>query len=300
MNIDRIMMRLATLVAAVSICGSSATFLLAAIDYSSIGSNYSQNFDSLAATDIGHSWTNDSTVAGWSLFRVNSGSDSAPISISSYDATDGTADSGRFYSFGAANNPDRALGAIGHLQFGNPGDQANGVGTGATDGWIAVSFANSTGSALNQVTVGYDGEQWRDAGDNEPPAAQTMTFEYGIGSTFASVTWTAPGGSFDFASPVFTTTTGAVDGNTTGRVSDLGGAITDLDWQPGSVLWLRWVERNDLGIDHGMAIDNFSFAAGLTAIPEPAAFVFVALVCGMATFAVVMRRIVAFSRSGRS
>jgi hypothetical protein len=294
------MIRLTTLVAAISICGSSATFLLAAIDYSSIGSSYSQSFDTLAATDIGHSWTNDSTIPGWSLFRVTTGTDSTPFSMSQYDATDGSAGTGRFYSFGATGDGDRALGAIGGGNFGNEGDRATGIGVGAAGGWIAVSLMNSTGSALSQIMVGYDGEQWRDAGDNEPPSAQTMTFEYGLGSSFASVAWTAPGGSFDFISPVFTTTAGPVDGNTAGRVSDLGGTIADLDWQAGSLLWLRWVERNDPAFDHGMGIDNFSFAAGLTAIPEPGAFLFVALVCGMASFAVGVRRIVAFSRSRRS
>jgi hypothetical protein len=59
------------------------------------------------------------------------------------------------------------------------------------------------------------------------------------------------------------------------------------------------VERNDLGLDHGMAIDNFSFAAGLTAVPEPGAFLFVALVCGMTTFAIGMGRIVAYAQSAR-
>ncbi|HEY3395027.1 MAG TPA: hypothetical protein VGK58_20150 [Lacipirellulaceae bacterium] len=294
------MMRLATLVAAVSICGSSATLLLAALDYSSIGSNYVQNFDSLAATGIGHSWTNDSTIPGWSLFRVTAGADSTPFPMSAYDATDGSAGAGRFYSFGATDDGDRSLGAIGGGNFGNTGDQATGVGLGAADGWIALSLMNSTGSVLNQVTVGYDGEQWRDAGDNEPPAAQTMTFEYGFGSTFASVTWTAPGGSFDFTSPVFTTTDGPVAGNTAGRVSDLGGTITDLDWQAGSVLWLRWVERNDPGLDHGMGIDNFSFAAGATAIPEPSAFLLHGAVGGMATIAVAVQRILRISRRGRN
>jgi hypothetical protein len=300
-NFDRIMMRLATLLVAISICGFSATFAFAAIDYSSIGSNYVQNFDSLAATGGGESnWTNDSTIPGWSLFRVTAGADPTPFAMTAYDATDGSAGAGRFYSFGATDDGDRALGAIGGPNFGYTGDQATGVGVGAADGWIAISLLNSTGSALSQITVGYDGEQWRDAGDNEPPAAQTMTFEYGFGSTFASVAWTAPGGSFDFTSPVFTTTDGPVAGNTAGRVSDLGGTITNVDWQAGSVLWLRWVERNDLGLDHGMAVDNFSFAAGLAAIPEPGAFLFVALACGMTTFAVGMGRIVAYARCRRN
>ena len=54
-------------------------------------------------------------------------------------------------------------------------------------GWLAASFTNGTGVEVNQITVAYDGEQWRDAGDNEPPYAQTMEFQYGLGSDFSSV-----------------------------------------------------------------------------------------------------------------
>jgi hypothetical protein len=42
----------------------------------------------------------------------------------------------------------------------------------------------------------------------------------------------------------------------------------------GDTLWIRWVERNDNGNDHGLAIDDFSFSASRSVtpgvIPEPA------------------------------
>ena len=158
---------------------------LAAFQYSSPGGTYSQNFDSLAATGTDHDWVNDSTIRGWSLFRVTSATNPTPMPLTLYDASSGSDDSGRFYSFGTG--ADRALGGIGNANFGYPGDQATSVLVGASAGWIALSITNATGLALDKFTLRYDGEQWRDAGDNEPPYAQTMEFQYGFGNTFATV-----------------------------------------------------------------------------------------------------------------
>jgi hypothetical protein len=265
-----------------------ASTLFAAIDYSAIGSTYSQNFNSLAATGTDHDWANDSTLPGWYLFRVTSGTNSTPVPMAFYDASDGSATNGRFYSFGA--NSDRALGGIGSGAFGYPGDRATTLAANQSAGWIAASITNSTGTPLTKFTLAYDGEQWSDAGDNEPPYAQTMQFEYGVGTNFSTVSsWTAPGGIFNFTSPVFTTTAGPVDGNAAGRVAGLGGTITDLSWLPGTTLWLRWVERNDSGLDHALAIDNLSFSAGLSAVPEASALAFGSLLCGLMTLAVGVR-----------
>jgi hypothetical protein len=73
-----------------------------------------------------------------------------------YDSSNDSADDGRFYSFGAAT--DRALGTIGHAIFGYPGDRATNVLPNTTDGWLAASFANSTGISWSRFTVAFDGE----------------------------------------------------------------------------------------------------------------------------------------------
>ena len=245
----------------------------AAIAYSSAGSTYSQNFDSLASSGTDFAWTNDppaSAFTGWSLFRVTSNTDATPVAMHFYDTSNGSASSGRFYSFGT--NADRALGGLGSGNFGYFGDAA-GVGFGKPAGWIAASFSNNTGTQLTQFTVKYDGEQWSDAGDNEPPYAQTMKLEYGFGTSFSSVSiWTAPGSSFNFTSPVFTTNAVAIDGNNAGRVANLGGTVSSLAWQAGQTLWIRWTEQNDAGNDAAMAIDNFSFSGNLAVVPEAGAF----------------------------
>lgn len=266
----------------------------AALNYSSIGSTYNQSFDGLvnSGTDVG--WTNDATLAGWHLYRVPTSASLSPaVAIDLYDAGDGSSDSGRFYSFGAASSSERALGAIGSgslASFGGSGI----LGNGALIGWIAVALTNNTGSELSQFTANFAGEQWRDAG-NDPAAAQTMTFEYGYGSSFDGVTtWNSPGGSFDWSSPVQTSLVGeAVNGNTAGRIAGLGGTIAGQGWTDGTTLWLRWVERNDSGLDHGLAVDDFSFTATTNAIPEPGAVLFGGVVCVVIGLARAGRRLLA-------
>jgi hypothetical protein len=276
-----------TAIGVAGICVSAACGLptLAALDYSSIGAAYHQNFNSLASAGTGITWTNDytdpssATLPGWNLFRVTAPNNFGAVAFTLYDTNAGNGDAGRFYSFGDALDGDRALGGVGHNNFGHPFNFAS-VPNNSLNGWIAVSFVNDAPLALTQFTVGYAGEQWRDGGNFGPPefpAPQTTVFEYGFGSDFDAVTWTTPGGNFDFTSPIYDTPDAPVDGNADGRVNDLGGTISDVNWTPGETLWLRWVEWNDAAVDHGLAIDDFSFSA-TAAIPEPSAAVFVSAV----------------------
>jgi len=98
-----------------------------------------------------------------------------------------------------------------------------------------------------------------------------MVLQYGFAATYAGVTtWNIPGGTFNFTSPV-TVNTGsgaAVDGNVAGKVTGRGGTISSLTWNNGDTLWVRWVENNDAGNDHGLAIDTFSLTA-TAIVPEP-------------------------------
>lgn len=237
---------------------------------------YSQNFNSLASAGTGNAFTNDSTIAGWSLFRQP-----APgTAMTTYNAGTGSSNTGAIYSFGTAAD-DRALGgtASGGAVFGSPA-------AGSVAAWIAVAFTNNTGETLDSITIGFDGEQWRDGGA-PTPVAQTMVLQWGIGTAFTDVTtWNTPGGAFNWSSPVTanTTTGAAVDGNVAGLVADRGGEISDLNLADGSTLWFRWIENNDTGNDHGLAIDNFEVTA--VAVPEPAA----ALLGSLGLLALLFRR----------
>jgi len=244
---------------ALSVTGAAAP-AHAAILINSGGQVYAQNFDTLTTTAaLGQTWLNDSTLSGWNLFRQP-----APgTALTTYGGGTGSSLTGSFFSFGALASPERALGGLGSagVYFGSPA-------TGNIAGWIAAAFMNSSGLALDGFSLAFDGEQWRNGG-NTSLAAQTMVFEYGFGSTFSGVgSWLQPGGVFDWTSTVNTATAGLVDGNAAGLVSNRGGTINDT-WNANDTLWLRWVERNDISNDHGLAIDNLSFTAG-QAIPEPA------------------------------
>lgn len=202
---------------------------------------YLQNFDTLPVTGATNAWMNESTLAGWSLFS-NTG-----VAVTNLRADTGSSNTGAMYSYGAANATERALGA---------------VASGSFVGHIVLALTNNSGSTLNSFTLSYSGEQWRNGGNAN---AQSLALEYGFGATYATTTFTALAG-FGFTSPVVGATAAAVDGNTAGLLSNLGGVV-GTQWAVGDTLWLRWVDLNDTGNDHGLAIDNLSLS--VTAVPEP-------------------------------
>lgn len=205
---------------------------------------YSQDFNGLANTGTAIAWSNNATLTGWHLFNKT------PSAITTYEQGTGSSTAGAFLSYGSAASTERSLGGLasGGAYFGSPA-------SGTVAGWIAVGFTNNTGSTITSFNIAFDGEQWRNGGNT---TAQSMVLEHGIGASFTTVsTWTAPGGNFDWASPIATSTPAAVDGNVAGKVTGKGGVISGLTWTTGSTLWIRWIENNDAGNDHGLAIDDF-------------------------------------------
>ncbi|MBO0350130.1 putative Ig domain-containing protein, partial [Phormidium pseudopriestleyi FRX01] len=208
---------------------------------------YFQDFDSLPTNGTNHPWTNHSTLPGWYLFRQPE----PGIEVLTYDANHGVSNKGSFYSYGLTDDSDRALGGLGSggAYFGNPP-------TGTIAGWIAFAATNTTGLPINSITLNFDGEQWRSGANT---TLQTMVLEYGVGATFDTVTtWTNPEGNFDFTSPFALETADEINGNTEGLLANLGETIHNLTWDNNQTLWIRWIHLNDLGNDHGLAIDNFS------------------------------------------
>lgn len=251
-----------------------AAELQAAIPIASPVTTYSQSFDTLssAASSIGP-WANNSTLAGWSLF-ISTGA--SPTTLAS---NNGNTSTGSFISLGANGSSDRALGGLGSsgTYFGSPA-------AGNVAGYIALALENTSGVVFDSFTLSFRGEQWRNGGN---ASAQTMVFEYGFGTTFASVaTWTQPGGLFNFTSPTVGALGATLDGNAVANsVNGLGGTQAVV-WVPGQTLWLRWIERNDLGNDHALAIDDLAFS--VSAVPEPSAYAL--LMAGLAAVGFVVRR----------
>ncbi len=230
--------------------------------------SYTQTFDTLASSGNTNAWSNDSTIAGWSLFKTT-----PSTAVTSYIADIGSSNAGGIHSYGTT--AERALGSIGSTSF--------------TVGWIAVAFQNTSADTFSGFNISFQGEQWRDGGA-ATPVAHKMVLEYGFGASFDTVsTWTAPGGSFDWSSPVIDnkTTGAAVDGNVAGKVSGLGGTIA-TPWATNDTLWVRWVEKNDAGNDHGLAIDNVSLTVVTAAVPEPSSYAM--LLAGLCAMGFIAKR----------
>jgi predicted extracellular nuclease/phosphodiesterase/alkaline phosphatase D-like protein len=219
---------------------------------------YAQNFNSLATAGTSVEWTNDVTLPGWFLFRQLGTASSA---ITTYAANSGSSATGAFVSYGSTGSGERALGGLGSggAYFGSPSG-------GSVAGWLALALTNASGSAIQTLKLSFTGEQWRNGGNT---TVQTMVLQRGYGSSFDQVgSWLTPGGTFNWSSPVAIASAAAVDGNSLGRVSGRGGELdlSSTPWGPGATLWLRWVETNDTGNDHGLAIDDLVIQAVLAPV----------------------------------
>jgi hypothetical protein len=249
------------------------------IDYTSAGSVYTQNFDSLpnpgttsmnannpvTINGITYSLANPydfafpvaasgnrgglgiSAMAGWYGYGV---------SASQFGATYGDQTTGGQISFGPANGSNRALGLL---------------ATSSTKGTaFGVRFLNGTAMTLSQMNLQFTGEVWRQS--NVP---KTLQFYYFIDPTGTA---TFPGNATAFipalnvSIPTVAADSGgvAVDGtsplNQT-NLSVLNQTITN--WPPGAALWLIWQMTDDTGKAQGLGIDNLSFSASVTTPAMP-------------------------------
>lgn len=253
------------------------------------GLTYSQNFDSLsnqttAAIGTTVSWTDNATVgvAGWyasRAFTAGTTSVFGPYAYTGYRVADGTANNGTLNSYGIAgvnSVDDRALGS---LVSGTPKTNIFGL-----------RVQNDTASAVDTVTLSYAGEQWRNGGNT---AVQKLAFSYRIsGSPFTSpiatdaVGWTAFG-TLDFLSPTVGAVAAALDGNAAANRTLFSGVLlTGVTLNPGEEIFFRWLDIDDSGSDHALAVDDFAVSFSSVTVPEPA----VATIGGLAALAVVMRR----------
>jgi len=250
--------------------------LHAAISYTTVGSPYTQNFDSLPTTpenaSLGNTpagWTDDNASPGVGNFSIEGWYLYHPIAVTeggfSGTATGnhrmrigaGTANTGAFMSYGASASTERALGTL----------ASNTLEAAGASQYIALRLTNNTGVTLGQFTLQYTGEQWRDGGA-ATPVAQTLSFGYAVTTaapTNIGALTTTPVASLNFTSPVFVNTGSgaAVDGNANNSV--ISATVAGFTWNPGEDLWLRWNDVNDAGNDHAFALDDLTFSANLPA-----------------------------------
>lgn len=205
---------------------------------------YNQNFDFLTTVDFG--LVDNVTQTGVYAFRASV----VPPGPNTFDAETGTDNTGEFNNYGAAGNTDRAMGSL--------------TSGGASQLQYGVRFRNNTGVTITSVQVSYTGEQWRVANIN----AQTLGFAYRQAATVDDLTtgtYTGVAG-LNFVSPTLSASAGALNGN------DSANRVTynvsfNVIIPPGEEIMIRWIDTDDSGSDHGLAIDDLTlvFRAGSTA-----------------------------------
>lgn len=209
--------------------------------------NYTQNFNGLANTGSGNTFTNNSTITGWYANQT------------SYEADDGTGNTNGLYSYGSVGQVDRALGSIAANQAGvNPVQ-------------YGVQIFNNTTDTFTKIDISFVGEQWRNAGGNRP---NTITFDWLLTNSNANQL-TAAGytaaPSLDWSAPTVGPPASSMDGNLpANQVPKSASFLNTIVFQPGQYLWLRWTDVDDQNPDCGLAIDTFGFSAS---VPEPAVMV---------------------------
>ena len=174
-------------ISAVSTCALLLLFsgeLRAAVSYTTAGSNYTQNFDSLPTTPQNASlettipWIDDSTssatntsIPGWYLYHtVTQTAEGGTNDHQRMRIGAGTANTGAFMSWGSSAATDRALGDL----------TSNTIG----ESFYGLRLTNNTGTTLGQMTLQYTAEQWRNGGHTTATSvAQSVTFGYAVTSS---------------------------------------------------------------------------------------------------------------------
>jgi uncharacterized protein len=205
------------------------------ISLPTLGSAYTQNFDTLANTGS----TNNLTINGWYLNETGSSS----ANNGQYNAGTGSGTGGDVYSFGAAASTERAFGTL----F-----------SGTLTPTIGAQFTNNTGDTVTSLDISYIGEMWR-AGVTNRNAADRLDFQLSTDATSLTTGTWVDYNSLDFNSPNINATAGALNGNSSGNQTAVSFSITGLSIPNGASFWIRWNEFDIApGADDGLAVDTFS------------------------------------------
>jgi endonuclease/exonuclease/phosphatase family metal-dependent hydrolase len=201
--------------------------------------SYTQRFDSLATSGTSNPWQNNSTLPGWYAQKT------VGSAITTYRADDGASSAPALCSFGSSGSTNRALGSVvsplsGSIAYG-------------------IRFTNNTDSIRSNITVFVTGEQWRDGGTL---ATQALAFSWQASDSPITNLFTGAWTDFnalDFASPVAGGAAATLNGHlaTNRQVFD-GIRLDGVEVLPGQELFLRWLDIDDAGSDHGLGIDDLT------------------------------------------
>jgi hypothetical protein len=202
---------------------AGAMTLTSSISLTTLGTNFTQDFNTLAT-----SGTSSSLPSGWYL------SETGGANI--YTAGTGSSATADAYSFGSTASSDRSLGSLVSNSY---------------SASYGAKFTNNTGEVINNLFISFLGETWRVA-----VASRTdqLDFQYSLNATSLSTgTWT------DFNDLDYVNSSQSVTGSASLQQStNISNVLTGLNISNGSSFWIRWSDLNISGNDDGMGIDDFS------------------------------------------
>jgi hypothetical protein len=199
------------------------------------GVNFTENFNTLAATG-----SNQLPLGSEFAFAESPGN-------LTYTADDGSNSVGDTYSYGTTGSSDRAFGEI---------TSATVVTT------IGACFTNNTNHAITSLIIGYTGEEWRlgvaDA------TVDRLDFQISTNATSLNSGTYLNVDALDFTTPA-NSGAGAKNGNAAAnRTVFAPFAITPASpIQPEQTFYIRWLSTNISGANDGLAIDDFSIGTTL-------------------------------------
>ena len=234
-------MRLLQLVSV--LCAALALHTIASAQTVSFtGSPLSQNFDSMGAAGT-------NTPAGWFVASNAATVINYTTNVTVSAGAIAPAGAIRGFNLGTSNTTERALG----------------TGPTGVNRYMEARIRNNSIFGIDTITVSYDGEQWRNGNNSLATNANRLVLQYSTDGT----NYVDMGGAFNFAQLQDAPINTALDGNAAAnRTAGIGGLYTPAGVvQPGSTLFLRWFDNNELQTDPVLAIDNFSFSATTISVP---------------------------------
>lgn len=194
---------------------------------------YTQYFNTLdTATSSGSS----NLPEGWHIYETGSSANNL------YRGGNGSLPNGDFYSFGKANNTQRALGSL------CAGSIKKAI--------YGVRFQNNSGISLNSFEIGFKEEQWR-SGDTVN-ISDSVKFYYSLNATGvndSNATWVEVPALL-MKSLVTNQNAVALNGDNIASVKYA--FIKNLNIPANSQVSFKWFDWDSKGADDGIAIDSFS------------------------------------------
>ena len=170
------------------------------------------------------------------LFMAQTSGSNAALNFTTSSGSNAT---NGIFSYGANNAVTRGLGSL-----------ASGAGSYI----FGISFTNNTSAVIDQFEIEFTAAQWRKGGSGR---INEWTFLYHTSGTNNVLdTLTKKHTTLNFTSLQTSTGTTALNGLLTVNQQQKKDTLFNLNWRPGEQLILKWQDKDEVGNDDGMALQQ--------------------------------------------